>query len=267
MIRSELLSQIRQKNSFLCVGLDSDLDKIPKHLLKYDDPVYEFNRQIVEATKAHCVSYKINTAFYECRGAKGWATLEKTAALITNTHFNIADAKRADIGNTSAQYAKAFFEQMNFDAVTVSPYMGLDCLQPFLDYKDKWTIILALTSNPGSQDFEQGDFGGAPLYESVLKKCAAHADAEKAMFVVGATKAETLKHIRTLVPNHFLLVPGVGAQGGSLEEVVHFGVTSEIGLLVNSSRSIIYASAGEDFAEAAAREAQALQLQMGKLIA
>ncbi len=262
----DLTTRIRQSQTCLCVGLDTDINKIPPHLLRYENPVLEFNRQIIEATLPHCVAYKINTAFYESMGSRGWQILEETEKLIPATHFKIADAKRADIGNTTTQYAKAFFEHMNFDAITASPYMGLDCIQPFLAYKDKYTILLALTSNVGSVDFEQGDFGGRLLYEEVMLKAAAKAGPEQLMFVVGATKAETFSHIRTIVPHHFLLVPGVGAQGGDLDMVMQHGMNKNIGLLVNSSREIIYASNGEDFAQKSAEAAERVSGKMKKAI-
>ncbi|MBI3233546.1 MAG: orotidine-5'-phosphate decarboxylase [Bacteroidetes bacterium] len=253
---SQITEHILDKKNYLCVGLDTDTTKLPAHLKNTPDGVITFNKAIIEATKDYCVSYKVNTAFYEARGKQGWEELEETFKLIPDTHFKIADAKRADIGNTSEQYARAFFEYMKADAVTVSPYMGLDCLEPFFAYENKFTIVLALTSNPGSIDFEQGDFGGRKLYESVLVKTAEKADKNKAMFVVGATKAETLGVIRKLIPEHYILVPGVGSQGGSLSAVSQFGMNESVGLLVNNSRQIIYASSGEDFAEAAAKQAK-----------
>lgn len=256
MNRQTLSNYIQQQKNFLCIGLDTDPAKLPKHLQGDAEGVVKFNQAIIEATAPYCVSYKINTAFYESRGAKGWEELEATFRMIPPTHFSIADAKRADIGNTSEQYARAFFEQLNADAVTVSPYMGLDCLEPFFSYKDKFSIVLALTSNPGSIDFEQGDFGGMKLYEAVIHRVAETYNADRAMFVVGATKAETLGDIRKRIPDHFILVPGVGSQGGSLAAVAQFGMNAQVGLLVNNSRQIIYASSGEDFAEAAAAVAR-----------
>lgn len=256
MTYEEITHQIHAKKSYLCVGLDTDLSKIPKHLLSSSDAVITFNKNIIQATADHCVSYKVNTAFYEARGSKGWEELEETFKMIPATHFKIADAKRADIGNTSEQYARAFFEILGADAVTVSPYMGLDCLEPFLAYQNKFTIVLALTSNPGSAHFEQKDLGSKKLYEEVIIKTAEKADHHQAMFVVGATKAETLADIRKLIPDHYLLVPGVGSQGGSLADVSKFGMNTNIGLLVNNSRQIIYASSGEDYAEKAAELAR-----------
>ncbi len=251
MNRQELIKNIRTRQSYLCVGLDSDYDKIPKHLLSFADPVFEFNKQLIDATKAHCVSYKINTAFYESRGVKGWETLERTVNYIPKSHFTIADAKRGDIGNTSAQYAKAFFEVLNFDAITVAPYMGSDSVKPFLEYSDKWTILLGLTSNPGAADFELQKSGNEYLYEKVLNTASAWGSSDKLMFVIGATQSGEFARIRRITPDHFYLVPGLGAQGGSLEEISHQAMTSDIGLLVNASRAIIFASSREDFAEKA----------------
>jgi orotidine-5'-phosphate decarboxylase len=253
MTRDQLSSFIRSSGSYLCVGLDSDRTKIPKHLLSEKDPVFEFNRRLIDATKDHCVAYKINTAFYEAEGVKGWETMERTVNYIPTTHFSIADAKRGDIGNTSSQYARAFFETLNFDAITVAPYMGEDSVRPFLEYKDKWTILLGLTSNPGAKDFELQPAGGGLLYEKVLTTAAGWGSPGNLMFVVGATRAEEFAHIRALTPDHFYLVPGVGAQGGSLEEISKKAMNEDVGLLVNASRAIIYASPGEDFAIEAAR--------------
>jgi orotidine-5'-phosphate decarboxylase len=253
MTRDQLSSFIRSSGSYLCVGLDSDRTKIPKHLLSEKDPVFEFNRRLIDATKDHCVAYKINTAFYEAEGVKGWETMERTVNYIPTTHFSIADAKRGDIGNTSSQYARAFFETLNFDAITVAPYMGEDSVRPFLEYKDKWTILLGLTSNPGAKDFELQPAGGGLLYEKVLTTAANWGSPGNLMFVVGATRAEEFAHIRALTPDHFYLVPGVGAQGGSLEEISKKAMNGDVGLLVNASRAIIYASPGEDFAIEAAR--------------
>src|SRR5947207_401345 len=240
MTRQQLVEQIFQKQSYLCVGLDSDIEKIPKHLLSHPDPVFEFNKQIIDATKDLCVAYKINTAFYEAMGVKGWETLEKTANYIPKEHFKIADAKRGDIGNTSSQYAKTFFEVLPFDAVTVAPYMGEDSVRPFLEYADKWTIVLGLTSNAGSNDFQQLTFANnnteKKLYERVFTTVSSWGTPSNLMFVVGATRASDLAHIRTIIPDHFLLVPGVGAQGGSLEEVSKYGFNKDCGLLVNASR-------------------------------
>ena len=256
MTRTEIIHQIQKKKSCLCVGLDTDAAKIPLQFRDKPNGILEFNRQIIEATKDLCVAYKINTAFYECLGAKGWEIMEETLRLIPKEIFTIADAKRGDIGNTSSMYARAFFENLDFDAITVSPYMGSDSIKPFLEFKDKFTIILALTSNPGSADFEQQKTGDEYLYEKVLRTSSSWGSAENIMYVIGATKAEALTAIRKIVPGHFLLIPGVGAQGGKLEDVIQYGsIKDEIGLLVNSSRQIIYASNGEDFAEKARMEA------------
>lgn len=249
MNRTQLVEQIRSKKNYLCVGLDTDIARIPQHLLSAPDPVFAFNKAIIDATKDHCVSYKINTAFYESQGLKGWEAMEKTVNYIPETHFRIADAKRGDIGNTSAQYAKTFFEIMPFDAVTVAPYMGEDSVRPFLDYDNKWTIVLGLTSNAGSADFQQlFTNDGKRLYETVLARIASWGTPGNLMFVAGATKASDFRHIRSIVPDHFLLVPGVGAQGGSLKEVSRYGLNKDCGLLVNASRAIIFAGGGEDFA-------------------
>ena len=262
MTRKEILQQIQTKKSYLCVGLDSDLSRIPRHLLKYDDPVFEFNKQIIDATKDLCVSYKPNLAFYESRGVKGLQSLEKTMNYIPTEHFTIADAKRGDIGNTSKMYAKAFFEELNFDSVTVAPYMGIDSVQPFLEFDNKWVILLALTSNKGSDDFQfASQDGDMPLYEKVMRKAQTWGSPEQLMFVVGATHPEKFNEIREIAPDHFLLVPGVGAQGGDLQEISDYGLNDVCGLLVNSSRGIIFASEGEDFAEKA--RASALKLQLG----
>lgn len=267
MNREELIQQIKDKNSYLCVGLDTDINKIPKHLLSYDDPIYEFNKAIIDATAKYCVSYKLNTAFYEQFGVKGWESMAKTLEYIPKGMFTIADAKRGDIGNTSTMYAKAFFETMDFDAVTVAPYMGEDSVKPFLEFKDKWTIVLGLTSNAGSKDFQVLNVDEEEkLYERVLATVSKWGSPENLMFVVGATKADMLANIRRIIPNHFLLVPGVGAQGGSLEEVSKFGMNVDTGLLINSSRAIIYASNGEDFAERAGQEAAIVQGQMKQLL-
>jgi orotidine-5'-phosphate decarboxylase len=265
MLISQLFNFILKQQSYLCVGLDTDLSKIPAHLLQFDDPIFEFNRQIIDATAPYCVAYKPNTAFYEAYGSKGWISLENTIAYLNAKyphHFTIADAKRGDIGNTSGMYAKAFFENLQFDAVTIAPYMGEDSVTPFLKYKNKYVILLALTSNVGSKDFEELKFDNKKLFEHVLESSKKWGDETQIMYVVGATKAEQLKDIRKIVPNSFLLVPGVGAQGGSLAEVSAFGMNKQCGLLVNSSRGIIYASTKEDFADAAAREAQKIQLEM-----
>lgn len=265
MTRKALIAQIRRKKSFLCIGLDTDLDKIPQHLLEeYEDPIYEFNRQIISATSDLCVAYKPNLAFYEAEGVSGWQSLEKTMADIPGDIFTIADAKRGDIGNTSARYARAFFEKMSFDSLTVAPYMGADSVTPFLSFDHKWVILLALTSNKGSEDFQQLKMQDDDdrLFEKVLKQSRYWGTPENMMYVVGATQASSLADIRTIVPDHFLLVPGVGAQGGSLEEVVRYGMTDDVGLLVNASRSIIYAGHDRDFAEAARNAALKLQQQM-----
>jgi orotidine-5'-phosphate decarboxylase len=262
MTKAELIQQIRLKKSFLCVGLDPDLDKLPPHLLETEDPIFEFNKAIIDATKDLCVAYKPNTAFYECHGVKGWESLEKTINYIPKDCFIIADAKRGDIGNTSSYYAKTFFETLPCDAVTVAPYMGSDSVKPFLDFEGKWVILLALTSNQGSLDFQFTESEGTKLYEKVLKKAQEWGTDEQLMFVVGATRAEEIAKVRALAPNNFFLVPGVGAQGGSLDEVVKYGANNECGLLVNSSRGIIYASRGEDFAMAANGEALKIQSEM-----
>ncbi len=260
-----LISQIHKKQSFLCVGLDTDLEKIPSHLLKYDDPIFEFNKAIIDATNEYCVAYKPNTAFYEAYGVKGWKSLEGTIEYLNREYpevFTIADAKRGDIGNTSTRYAKAFFEELDFDALTIAPYMGRDSVEPFLKFKDKHVILLALTSNQGASDFQTQDDNGEPLYKTVLETSKKYEGAKNLMYVVGATKAELLKEIRKIIPENFLLVPGVGAQGGSLTDVCKYGLTKDVGLLVNSSRGIIYASEGEDFAEMASIKAKELQTVM-----
>jgi len=270
MTKQELYHSILRKESFLCVGLDTDIKKIPKHLLQEDDPIFAFNQAIIDATQDYCVAYKLNLAFYESLGIKGQIALEKTADYISSKFpdiFIIADAKRGDIGNTSELYARAFFESADFDAVTVAPYMGEDSVKPFLVYPNKWVILLALTSNKGSQDFQfTTDANGERLFEKVLKKSQEWATDEQMMYVVGATQGKMLEEIRIIVPNHFLLVPGVGAQGGSLEEVARYGMNSQCGLLVNSSRQIIYADSTEQFAEAARREARNLQEEMSKYL-
>lgn len=257
MKREYLIQQIKEKESYLCVGLDTNLEKIPLHLKSAADPVFEFNKQIIDATKDLCVAYKINTAFYEAIGTKGWEALEKTVEYIPASHFKIADAKRGDIGNTSNQYAKAFFETIPFDAVTVAPYMGSDSIKPFLDYENKWTIVLALTSNEGSKDFEQLQVRENYLFEEVIKKTAEWGTENNIMFVVGATKAENISSIRKIIPDHFLLIPGVGFQGGNLAGVSKHGLNKDCGLLVNISRAIIYAGNKENFAD----EARAIALQ------
>ena len=283
MNREELFNLIREKKSYLCVGLDTDIEKIPEHLKNTEDPVFEFNKKIIDATLPYAVAYKPNIAFYESRGARGWKSLEKTVDYLNKLDtkvFTIADAKRGDIGNTSRMYAKTFFENMNFDAITVSPYMGSDSIEPFLEFKGKWVIILALTSNKGSADFQMikqsyGDtlerFGiksifRKKLYEKVISTTSKWGSPDNIMYVVGATKSEYLSNVRVWAPDNFLLVPGVGAQGGSLEEVSKVGMNSRCGLLVNSSRGIIFASKGEDFDKAAAGKARELQEQMEKFL-
>lgn len=272
MTRKQLVEQIQQKKSYLCVGLDTDLTKIPKHLQSHPDAVFEFNKQIIDATQDLCVAYKINTAFYEALGLKGWEAMEKTVNYIPKEQFIIADAKRGDIGNTSSQYAKAFFETLNFDAITVAPYMGEDSVKPFLEFENKWAIVLGLTSNAGSKDFEQLKFadqnnnGAEFLYETVLKKVSSWGTNENLMFVVGATKASDLEEIRKIIPGHFLLVPGVGFQGGSLKEVSKYGLNKDCGLLVNASRAIIYAGEKEDFAVEARAIAQQYQSEMAEYL-
>lgn len=264
-----LFGQIKKKKSFLCVGLDSDVKKIPSHLLKTDDPVFEFNKAIVDATAEFTVAYKPNVAFYECLGAKGWISLEKTANYIKEKYpevFLIADAKRGDIGNTSKMYASAFLENMPFDSITVAPYMGEDSVTPFLGYDNKWVILLALTSNKGAFDLQFFGQNNQRLFEKVLEKSQDWGTKENMMYVVGATKAEMLGDIRKIAPDHFLLVPGVGAQGGSLQEVAKYGMNSACGLLVNSSRGIIFADSSEKFAEAAKQESKKLQEEMEQLL-
>ena len=264
MNRSQLIANIRAKQSYLCVGLDTDLTKIPPHLLKSADPVFEFNKQIIDATYPYAVAYKPNIAFYEALGTKGWKSLQKTLDYIPKDCFSIADAKRGDIGNTSSLYAKAFFEQMNFDSITVAPYMGEDSVKPFLEIKDKWVILLAHTSNSGSADFQQiiNQLSGRQLYEEVMVKAMQWASKENLMFVVGATQAEKFTAIRALAPDYFFLVPGVGAQGGDLKALSKAGLTKDCGLLVNSSRGIIYASEEKNFAEQAAKAARQIQDEM-----
>lgn len=262
MTRQQLIEQIRQKQSYLCVGLDTDITKIPQHLLNDTDPVFAFNRAIIDATRDLCVSYKINTAFYEALGVKGWLAMEKTVRYIGHEHFKIADAKRGDIGNTSDQYAKAFFEALPFDSVTVAPYMGEDSVKPFLQHEGKWAIVLGLTSNKGAEDFELQTTGNQLLYEKVLSTVASWGSPDNLMFVVGATQADAFTNIRKLTPDHFYLVPGVGAQGGSLKEISEKAMNKDCGLLVNASRAIIYASGGEDFAEKARVVAKEYQQEM-----
>ncbi|HEX6914939.1 MAG TPA: orotidine-5'-phosphate decarboxylase [Chitinophagaceae bacterium] len=266
MTRQFLSEQIRLKRSYLCVGLDSDPAKLPVHLKHSVDAVYEFNKAIIDATAPHCVSYKINTAFYEAWGIKGWDVMERTLHYIPSTHFKIADAKRGDIGNTSSQYAKAFFETLPFDAVTVTPYMGEDSIRPFLEYPGKFTIVLGLTSNAGAKDFELLRTGSELLYEAVIRKVATWGNPDNLMFVTGATQADQFSRIRKIAPDNFLLVPGIGAQGGSLEEVSEYGMNKDCGLLVNVSRSIIFAGSGTDYSGKAAAAAAQYQQEMGQHI-
>lgn len=268
MTRKELIASIQRKRSFLCVGLDTDLKKVPAHLLQEEDPVFAFNKAIIDATAPYCVAYKPNLAFYESMGVKGWIAFEKTVAYLRENYpdqFIIADAKRGDIGNTSAMYARTFFEEMDLDAVTVAPYMGEDSVTPFLGYEGKWVILLALTSNKGSHDFQlTEDAQGEKLFEKVLRKSQEWAGNDQMMYVVGATQGKAFEDIRRIAPNHFLLVPGIGAQGGSLEDVCKYGMTSECGLIVNSSRAIIYADATERFAQVAGEKAREVQAQMAQ---
>jgi len=270
MNTTQLIAEIKRKKSFLCIGLDVDLEKIPKYLLKEEDPIFAFNKQIIDATQHLAVAYKPNTAFYESYGLKGWKALEKTINYLNEKHpeiFTIADAKRGDIGNTSTRYAKAFLETLNFDSITVAPYMGSDSVEPFLAFKDKFTILLALTSNKGALDFQGLEAtNGEKIYETVLKTALTWKNSDNLMFVVGATKASYFKTIRKIVPNHFLLVPGVGAQGGNLQDVCKHGLNQNIGLLINSSRGIIYASTEKDFAEQAKLQAEKLQQQMETIL-
>ena len=267
MNKEELVHQIKSKRSFLCIGLDTDIKKIPIHLLELEDPIFEFNKQIIDATKDLCVAYKPNIAFYESLGVSGWISLQKTLDYIPKNIFTIADAKRGDIGNTSSMYARAFFENMSFDSITVAPYMGSDSVTPFLEFKDKWAIVLALTSNEGGLDFQKikGE-NGKQLFKQVLETSQNWGTDKNMMYVVGATRSEQLSEIRKIIPNHFLLVPGVGAQGGSVEDVAKYGMNDDCGLLVNSSRGIIYASSDIDFAEKAREEAEKLQHKMDILL-
>ena len=269
MNRSTLVAEIFRKKTFLCVGLDTEIDKIPTHLLGCEDPVFEFNQKIIDATRDLCVAYKPNLAFYEALGPAGWQTLQRTVDYIGNQHFIIADAKRGDIGNTSRKYAEAFFQKMNFDAVTVAPYMGADSVTPFLGFDNKWVILLALTSNKGSTDFQREVLqqSGLALWEQVMNKAQDWGTPENMMFVVGATHPEAFVRVRELAPDHFLLVPGVGAQGGDLAAICRHGLNKDCGLLVNATRSIIYASSGEDFAEKAREEALKLQSEMAECLA
>ena len=270
MDKQELIANIRRKKSFLCVGLDTDIKKIPDHLMADPDPVFAFNKAIIDATAPYCIAYKPNLAFYESQGVKGWMSFEKTVAYLKENHpdqFIIADAKRGDIGNTSAMYARTFFEELDIDSVTVAPYMGEDSVTPFLTYPGKWVILLALTSNKGSHDFQlTEDRAGERLFEKVLRKSQEWADDKNMMYVVGATQGRMFEDIRKIVPHHFLLVPGIGAQGGSLEEVCRYGMTDECGLIVNSSRAIIYADRSTDFARRAGEEAHKVQQQMEGLL-
>lgn len=270
MNKTQLIQQINTKKSFLCIGLDVDLEKIPSHLLTSEDPIFEFNKAIIDATHDLAVAYKPNTAFYEAYGLKGWQALEKTIVYLNENHpeiFTIADAKRGDIGNTSTRYAKAFFDELRFDSITVAPYMGRDSVEPFLEFQDKFTILLALTSNGGADDFQMLKTGHHQrVFERVLKKSLTYKNSDQLMFVIGATQSEYLKKVREIVPNHFLLIPGVGAQGGSLEEVCKNGMNDEIGLLVNSSREIIYAGNDVNFAEKAREKALEMALKMRELM-
>lgn len=271
MNRKELVANILRKKSFLCVGLDTDLKRIPEHLLKTDDPIFEFNKAIIDATAEYCVAYKPNLAFYECFGIEGWNALEKTIKYLKKNYpdqFIIADAKRGDIGNTSKMYARSFFEHLDVDAITVAPYMGEDSITPFYGYEGKWVIVLGLTSNKGSHDFQMTKNGeGTPLFEQVMRKASNWGSDDNTMFVVGATQGAMFKEVRDIIPNKFLLVPGVGAQGGSLQEVAKYGITKDCGLLVNSSRGIIYASQNENFASIAKEKAKELQEEMAAILA
>ncbi|MCD8301984.1 MAG: orotidine-5'-phosphate decarboxylase [Prevotellaceae bacterium] len=268
MNKEQIYKKIKEKRTFLCVGLDTDIKKIPEHLMLEEDPIFAFNKEIVDATAPYCIAYKPNLAFYECLGTRGWVALEKTVQYIRDKHpdqFIIADAKRGDIGNTSALYARTFFDRMDIDAVTVNPYMGEDSVTPFLGYEGKWVILLALTSNKGSNDFQlTADGEGEKLFEKVLRKSQEWANEEQMMYVVGATQGRAFEDIRKIVPDHFLLVPGIGAQGGSLEEVCRYGMNSQCGLIVNSSRAIIYADHTERFAEVAGEKAKDVKREMEK---
>ncbi|HMV09887.1 MAG TPA: orotidine-5'-phosphate decarboxylase [Cyclobacteriaceae bacterium] len=267
MNKAQLFEQIRKKNSYLCVGLDTDISKIPAHLKNSSDPVFEFNKQIIDATHEYCIAYKPNIAFYEALGSRGWECLAKTLEYIPKDCFTIADAKRGDIGNTSSLYAKAFFEQMNFDSITVAPYMGEDSVKPFLEFKNKWVILLAHTSNSGSSDFQLIESkSGKKLYEEVILKSQQWGTPEQLMYVVGATRADKIADIRKLAPEHFFLVPGIGAQGGDLAETSKHGLNKQCGLIVNSTRAIIYASADKDFAKAAGLEAKKVSEEMSSLL-
>lgn len=270
MTRQQLITQIFQKKTFLCVGLDTDVKKIPSHLLTEEDPIFAFNKALIDATAPYCIAYKPNLAFYESMGVKGWISFDKTISYLNDNypdHFIIADAKRGDIGNTSAMYARTFFEEMNLDALTVAPYMGEDSVTPFLQYPGKWVILLALTSNKGSHDFQlTTDSEGERLFEKVLRKSQEWGNADNMMYVVGATQGQMFEDIRKVAPDHFLLVPGIGAQGGSLEEVCKYGMTKDCGLIVNSSRAIIYADKTENFANVAAQEAMKVAQQMAAIL-
>ena len=266
MKRSELIAQIRSKRSVLCVGLDTDITKIPKNLIDEEDPVFSFNKAIIDATKEYAVAYKINTAFYEAQGIPGWISMQKTLEAIPDNIFTIADAKRGDIGNTSEQYAKTFFQTYPFDSVTVAPYMGSDSVQPFLKFADKWTIVLGLTSNDGSRDFQLQTCGENLLYEKVLMQVSEWASPESLMFVIGATRKEQLEHVRKMLPEHFFLIPGVGAQGGDVDTVCQYAMNKDAGVLINISRGVIYAGDGEDFSIKAAEAAKMYQQQMAKYI-
>jgi orotidine-5'-phosphate decarboxylase len=267
MTREELIRQIKAKRSYLCIGLDTDLDKVPSHLMRSPDPVFEFNKQIIDATYKQCIAYKPNTAFYEARGSRGWESLQKTLEYIPSDIFTIADAKRGDIGNTSARYAKAFFETMDFDAITVAPYMGEDSIRPFLEFDGKWVVLLVHTSNPGSEDFQQLETtDGKFVYEEVIFASQRWSTPDRIMYVIGATQAEKMTAIRTIAPDHFFLVPGVGAQGGDLHAVSKAGMNASCGLIVNVARSIIYASDKEDFSSTACLEAEKIRTEMEKLL-
>jgi orotidine-5'-phosphate decarboxylase len=267
MNRQELVQLIRERKSYLCIGLDTDIHKIPKHLLSHPDPIFAFNKAIIDATKDICVAYKINTAFYECQGIRGWESLQRTVEYIPKEIFTIADAKRGDIGNTSTYYAKTFYETYGFDSVTVAPYMGRDSVEPFLAFSEKWAIVLGLTSNEGSHDVQQLKVDGEFVYEKVMKTTASWGTPDNMMFVVGATKADVVADIRRLLPDHFFLVPGVGAQGGSLKEISEKGMNKEVGLLVNASRAVIYAGNDEKFAEDARAVALQYQAEMAQYLA
>lgn len=267
MTHQTLINNIKQKQSFLCVGLDPDLNKMPKHLLEFEDPIFEFNKHIIDATKEFAVAYKPNIAFYECHGSKGWDTLKKTVDYIPQNIFKIADAKRGDIGNTSHYYAKTFFKYLNFDAVTVAPYMGIDSVSPFLEYENKWVILLALTSNKGAMDFQFSiDSNGEKLFEKVMRKSSEWGTPQQLMYVVGATRKDAIEQARLTSPNHFFLVPGIGTQGGSLEDVAKYGWNNNCGLLVNSSRGIIYTGSDENFKDEVTNAAKSIQTEMARIL-